>query len=160
MGNSTEVSVTSANHMREQHAAELSNQASQFRNDAKHTEQEHLAFVGTLEDRIVGLRKDKANLEEELFQTQQQQEVSVHEVELERVVLQGELEGALQATKRLTVENESLARQLSKLRDESRSTITDMEDVVAQAKSQKDELNHDLIMLRRSTQTEKEHHLN
>lgn len=95
-----------------------------------------------------------------MFQTQQQQEVSVHEVELERVVLQGELEGALQATKRLTVENESLARQLSKLRDESRSTITDMEDVVAQAKSQKDELNHDLIMLRRSTQTEKEHHLN
>merc|ERR1712166_472266 len=66
--NSTEVSVTSANHMREQHAAELSNQASQFRNDAKHTEQEHLAFVGTLEDRIVGLRKDKANLEQELFQ--------------------------------------------------------------------------------------------
>lgn len=158
--NSTEVSVTSANHMREQHAAELSNQASQFRNDAKHTEQEHLAFVGTLEDRIVGLRKDKANLEEELFQTQQQQEVSVHEVELERVVLQGELEGALQATKRLTVENEDLTRQLTKLREQARSTISDMEDVVGQAKSQKDELNHDLIMLRRSTQTEKEHHLN
>jgi hypothetical protein len=154
-----ELALASACAKSEESSQELSNQAAEFRNKERITAQEHQAFVGTLEERITGLRKDKANLEEELFKTQQDAEKSVHEVELERVVLQGELEGALQATKRLTVENESLTRQLVKLREESRSTISDMEEVVAQAKAQKDELNHDLIMLRRNTQTEKEHHL-
>eukprot|EP00656_Telonema_subtile_P015879 TRINITY_DN18357_c0_g1_i1.p1 TRINITY_DN18357_c0_g1~~TRINITY_DN18357_c0_g1_i1.p1 ORF type:complete len:530 (+),score=221.79 TRINITY_DN18357_c0_g1_i1:382-1971(+) len=155
-----EQAVAEANNAREVHALEQSHMAAEHRAEMSTERQEHQAKVDRLEEALKNATEDITKLELELLHTKQEASNTVHEEEMQTLVLRAELEGSLQSNTRLGVENEQLSRHLEQAREEGNSTLGDMEALLEQARKQNEDLNHDLIRNRRNAENERSTLLN